>query len=141
MKKLRILAIFAILIAVMIPVAVSAAGVFYCSTSVAVGGTGSQGDPWACSDDTQLNSVIDDQICDIYNGGYLYQIFPSSYSYHEITWYSASDCRITSTANYAGYPPGTGVDLPAPYIIGAVAVVGAGLLAVGLVIRRKRIAV
>jgi len=141
MKKLRILAIFAILIAVMIPVAVSAAGVFYCSTSITVGGTGTQGDPWACSDDTQLDTVINDEVCDIYSGGTLYQIFPDSYRYHEVTWYSDTDCRVTSTVDYVGYPPSTGVDLPTPYIVGAVAVVGAGLLAVGLVIRRKRVAV
>jgi len=33
------------------------------------------------------------------------------------------------------------VDLPTPYIVGAVALVGAGLVAAGVVIRRKRVAV
>jgi hypothetical protein len=140
MKKIRLLAIVAVLIALLIPVYVSAAGVFYCSTSVTTGGSGTIDDPWACSDDTQLDSVINDQICDVYYGGSLYQVFPSSYRYHVVTWYSATDCRVTSTADYAGVPPYTGVDVPTPYIIGAVALAGAGLLAAGIVLRRKKIA-
>ena len=36
-----------------------------------------------------------------------------------------------------GLPPGTGVDLPAPVIIGVLAVLGAGLLAAGVVVRRR----
>ena len=138
MKKLRLLAILAILIAVMIPVAVSAAGTFYCSSSVITGGTGTLTDPWACSDATQLDSVISDQICDVYSGGDLYQIFPSSYRYHVVTWYSTTDCRVTATYDYAGYPPSTGPDVPTPYIVGAVALVGAGLVAAGFIIIRRR---
>jgi hypothetical protein len=138
MKKLRLVAILAILIAVMIPLAVSAAGTFYCSTTVASGGTGILTDPWACSDGTQLDSVIDDQICDIYSGGDLYQIFPSSYRYHVVTWYSLDDCRVTATYDYAGYPPSTGPDVPTLYIIGAVALAGTGLLAAGYIIIRRR---
>jgi len=138
MKKLRLLAILAILIAVLIPVAVSAAGTFYCSTSVTIGGTGTLADPWACSDATQLDSVIDDQICAVYSGGDLYQIFPSSYRYHVVTYYSATDCRVTSTYDYVGYPPSTGPDVPTPYIVGAVALVGAGLVAAGFIIIRRR---
>jgi hypothetical protein len=138
MKKLRIIAILAILIAILIPVTVNAGGVFYCSTSITVDGTGSYTDPWACSDDTQLDTVINDYICDTYSGGYLYQIFPDSYRYHVITWYSDVDCRVTSTTDYAGYPPSTGVDLPTPWIVGGVAVLGAGLVAAGILLRRKR---
>jgi hypothetical protein len=138
MKKLRILTILAILIAVLIPVAVSAAGTFYCSSSVTSGGTGTLADPWACSDATQLDSVINDQICDVYSGGDLYQIFPSSYRYHVVTWYSVDDCRVTATYDYAGYPPSTGVDVPTPYIVGAIALVGMGLVAAGFIIIRRR---
>jgi hypothetical protein len=38
---------------------------------------------------------------------------------------------------YEGLPPGTGIDLPAPVIIGGLAVIGAGLVGVGLVLRRR----
>lgn len=38
---------------------------------------------------------------------------------------------------YEGLPPGTGIDLPAPVIVGGLAVLGAGLLGVGLVLRRR----
>ena len=138
MKKYRIIAILAIMIALLIPGAVNAAGTFYCSTSVTVGGSGTLADPWACSDDTQLQSVIDDQICDVYNGGDLYQIFPASYRYHVITWYSVDDCRVTASFDYAGYPPSTGVEIGTPYIVGGVALLGAGLVAAGLLIRRRK---
>jgi hypothetical protein len=40
---------------------------------------------------------------------------------------------------YDGLPPGTGIDLPAPLIVGGLAVVGAGLLGVGLVLRRRSV--
>jgi len=141
MKKIRIIALVAVLIALLIPVAVSAGGVFYCSTSVTTGGTGSYSNPWACSTDDQLDYVINDVICDTYYGGYLYQIFPGSYRYHVITWYSTNDCRVTYSADYSGYPPYTGVDVPVPLIIGAVALVGTGLLVAGMAIRRKKSAV
>jgi hypothetical protein len=138
MKKIRLIAILAIMISLLIPGAVNAAGTFYCSTSVVAGGTGTLADPWACSDATQLQSVIDDEICDVYSGGDLYQIFPASYRYHVITWYSVDDCRVTASYDYAGYPPSTGVEIGTPYIVGGVALLGAGLVATGLLIRRKR---
>lgn len=140
MKKLRLIAVLAIMAAMLIPVAVTAAGTFYCSSSVTIGGTGTLTDPWACSDATQLQSVIDDQICAIYNGGDLYQLFPASYRYHVVTFYSLDDCRVTATYDYAGYPPSTGVEIGTPYIVGGVALLGAGLVAAGLLIRRKRAA-
>ena len=146
MKKLRnilLIAVFAVMVVGMVPTAVNAAGTFYCSTSVTTGGTGTLGDPWACSDATQLDAVINDQICDLYSGGDLYQLFPDSYRYHVVSWYSITDCRVTATYDYAGYPPSTGVDLATPYVIGIVALVGVGLVAAGYVIlrRRKQVAV
>jgi hypothetical protein len=138
MKKIRLIAVLAIMAALLIPGAVNAAGTFYCSTSVTTGGTGTLADPWACSDDTQLQSVIDDQICAVYSGGDLYQLFPASYRYHVVTYYSLDDCRVTATYDYAGYPPSTGVEVATPYIVGGVALLGAGLVAAGLLIRRKR---
>jgi hypothetical protein len=141
MKKLRkilIVAIFAVMVVGLVPSSVNAAGTFYCSTTVLSGGTGTLDDPWACSDDTQLQSVIADQICDLYSGGDLYQLFPSSYRYHVVTWYSTTDCRVTATYDYAGYPPYTGVDIATPYMIGIIALVGAGLVAAGYVLIRRR---
>jgi hypothetical protein len=138
MKKIRLIAILAVLIAVIIPVAVFAGGTFYCSTSVTAGGSGTLADPWACSDATQLDSVVNDQICDVYNGGYLYQIFPSSYRYHVVSYYSSVDCRITASYDYAGYPPSTGAEVPTPLIVGGIALLGAGLVAAGYFIVRRR---
>ena len=141
MKKFRnilLIAVFAVMIVGMVPSSVDAAGTFYCSTSVLTGGTGTLSDPWACSDATQLDTVINDQICDLYSGGDLYQLFPDSYRYHVVSWYSATDCRVTATYDYAGYPPSTGVDLATPYVIGIVAFVGVGLVAAGYFILRRR---
>jgi hypothetical protein len=39
----------------------------------------------------------------------------------------------------SGLPPRTGIDLPAPLVVGGLGVVGAGLLAVGLVMRRRTV--
>jgi hypothetical protein len=36
-----------------------------------------------------------------------------------------------------GLPPDTGIDLPAPLIVGGLGIIGAGLLGVGLVMRRR----
>lgn len=141
MKKFRnilLIAVFAVMVVGMVPSAVNAAGTFYCSTSVTTGGTGTLSDPWACSDATQLDTVINDQICDLYSGGDLYQLFPDSYRYHVVSWYSTTDCRVTATYDYAGYPPSTGVDLATPYVIGIVALVGVGLVAAGYFILRRR---
>ncbi len=138
MKKFRMIAILAVLLAVLIPGTVSAAGVFYCSTTDATGGVGSIDDPWACTDAAELAIVINDQICDIYSGGYLYEVFPTSYRYHVVTWYSVDDCRVTSSVDYAGIPPYTGVELPTPYIVGGAVVLGAGLLVAGIMLRKKK---
>lgn len=38
-----------------------------------------------------------------------------------------------------GLPPGTGIDLPMPVIVGGLALLGAGLLAAGVVVRRRTV--
>jgi len=40
---------------------------------------------------------------------------------------------------YEDLPPGTGIDLPAPLIIGGLAVMGVALLATGMVVRRRSV--
>jgi len=40
---------------------------------------------------------------------------------------------------YEDLPPGTGIDLPAPLIIGGLALIGAGLLAAGMMVRRRSV--
>ncbi len=138
MKKIRILMIVAVLIAVLIPVAVSAAGVFYCSALISSGGNGSYSFPWACSTEAQLNDIIMNVICFQYDGGHLYRIFSNSYVYYRITPAAATtrQCTVTST-EYPGYPPNTGPDLPLPLILGAAAVLGIVLVGAGLTLRRK----
>lgn len=47
-------------------------------------------------------------------------------------------CPIREPGDWVeGLPPGTGIDLPAPVIIGGLAIIGLGLLATGIVVRRR----
>jgi hypothetical protein len=139
MKKMRILIFVAALIALLIPTAVQAGGVFYCSTLYSQGGNGSYRYPWACADENQFNQIVNQVICAQYGGGYLYQIFADHYTYYRIEWVYATQraCQITFRADYPGYPPNTGPAFPLPLILGSAALLGAILLGAGLVLRRK----
>jgi hypothetical protein len=134
---MRIVVLLAVLFGLLIPVGVSAAGTFYCSTLISSGGYGSFNDPWACSNQTQLDHVIQDVICEQYGGGHLYRIFSGYYVYYRIEWYGQNECVIAYQTRYPGYPPDTGVDLPMPLVISAAAAAGALLLVVGLALRKK----
>jgi hypothetical protein len=139
MKKVRILMVCAVLIALLIPVAVSAAGVFYCSALTSQGGNGSYAYPWGCSTNAELNNIIYDIICLQYNGGHLYRLFSNSYVYYRIEWGGVNArCTVTST-EYPGYPPNTGPDLPLPLILGTAAIVGVVLVGAGLTLRRRTV--
>ncbi len=47
-------------------------------------------------------------------------------------------CPIRAPGDWVeGLPPGTGIDLPAPFIVGGLAVIGVALLAAGVVVRRR----
>jgi LPXTG-motif cell wall-anchored protein len=140
MKKFRILLILAVLVALMIPVAVQAAGTFYCSTLISSGGDGSYAYPWACSTNEQFNTIVYDYICERYGGGYLYRIYSGSYVYYQIEWIGGEQpyCDITYTMEYPGYPPNTGPDFPIPLLLGAAASVGLLLVGAGLVMRRRK---
>jgi hypothetical protein len=53
---------------------------------------------------------------------------------------SAGNCPVDpDQVCVEGLPPGTGIDLPAPVIVGGLAVIGVGLLGVGLVLRRRSV--
>ena len=137
MKKLRYVLIVAILLAVVIPFTVQAAGTFYCSASYSNNGSGSYADPWGCSTQQELDYVINTLICGRYGGGVLYRLFPTSYVFYDIVWSTDQVCTIRFQAEYPGRPPRTGVNLPAP-LIATLAVAGALVIGgVGLVLRRK----
>lgn len=136
MKKTRILIVAAVLLALLIPAAVQAAGTFYCSTLIASGGEGSFADPWACGTDAQFNDVID-TICTTHGGGVLFRIFDGSYVFYRFEIVNGV-CTTTDTAEYAGSPPNTG--FPLPLILAIAAGTGVLLLGAGLVLRQKRTA-
>jgi hypothetical protein len=54
-------------------------------------------------------------------------------------WHADGTCPIVDPDEgwFEGLPPGTGINLPAPLIIGGLAVIGAGLLAAGVLVRRR----
>ena len=86
MKKLRYVLIVAILLAVLIPFTVQAAGTFYCSASYSGDGSGTFANPWGCSTQQELDYVINTLICGRYGGGVLYRLFPTSYVFYDIVW-------------------------------------------------------
>lgn len=47
-------------------------------------------------------------------------------------------CPLRDPAEWVeGLPPGTGIDLPTPVIVGSLAVLGVGLIAAGVLVRRR----
>jgi hypothetical protein len=48
-------------------------------------------------------------------------------------------CTMTSDGFIAGLPPGTGIDLPAPIIVGALVLAAAVLVAGGVTVRRRMV--
>jgi hypothetical protein len=54
--------------------------------------------------------------------------------------FDGTDCAANGPGPWQeGLPPDTGIDLPAPIIIGGLALIGAALLAAGLVVRRQTV--
>jgi hypothetical protein len=51
--------------------------------------------------------------------------------------YDGLGCELVSEGWLDGLPPGTGIDLPVPLIIGGAVLLGGGLLAAGLLVRRR----
>jgi LPXTG-motif cell wall-anchored protein len=137
MKKIHIILITALLIAVLIPAAVSAAGVFYCDADRETGGAGTWANPWACATDQQTDDIVN-TICLDYYGGHLYRIFDTYYVYYRIVYPGVQErCNVTST-RYPGYPPNTGVELPMPLMLGGGAAIGLLLVGAGVFLRRGK---
>jgi hypothetical protein len=140
MKKIRILIIASLLIAVLIPVAVHAEGAWYCDSLTEGDGNGTWYDPWGCALEDEFDTIIKEKIGNLYGGGFLYELFANGYTIHEIAIVDGEPVIVRST-DFAGYPPNTGVEeIPMPIILGAVAVGGAALVLIGLVLRRKKLA-
>jgi hypothetical protein len=85
--------------------------------------------------DTQEETVIVYQMCCDCSGD------TSEWRYHVRLLEPDGTCDIDpqNSGCYEDLPPGTGIDLPAPLIIGGLAVMGAALLAVGMVVRRRSV--
>ena len=56
---------------------------------------------------------------------------------YRIWWFDGDTCTLESEGWLEGLPPGTGIDLPVPVIIAGAVVLGGGLLAAGLLMRRR----
>lgn len=48
-------------------------------------------------------------------------------------------CDLMDDGWIGGLPPDTGIDLPVPFIVGGLAILGAGLLAAGVMVRRRSV--
>lgn len=136
MNRIRIAILVALVLALMLPFSVQAAGVYYCSGLLTgTGGNGTFAYPWACPDQASLNRIIYDVICPA-GGGWLYQIQSGYFIYYRIEWVN-NQCTITFQQRYNGYPPNTGVNLPMPMLVASVAGFGALLIVGGVFLRRK----
>lgn len=62
-----------------------------------------------------------------------------SWKYRLREWHDDGTCPIIQPEEgwLDGLPPGTGIDLPTPVIVGGLAVMGVGLLAAGVLVRRR----
>ncbi len=140
MKKFKIILIVAILIAALIPMIVYAQGVWYCDGITEGGGNGTWYDPWGCALEEEFDAIVYEKIGELHGGGFLYEIHEDGYTVHEIECVDG-ECEIISSTEFAGYPPNTGIeDLPMPMILGGVALGGAVLVLIGLLIRRNKLA-
>ena len=142
MSKLRILIfVFAIICLLAIPIIVSAEEAhttFYCSATKTSGGSGTQADPWACSTVSQFNAVIS-QICNKGGTNYLVELYPNGWLKYQIVASNGS-CSYIYIEKGGYVPPVTGVNLPAPLLIGMVVGVGVLMVGGGMALRKKRLA-
>jgi len=77
------------------------------------------------------------QTADVYEMCCACEINPSGdWVYRTRTLDENGDCPVTVDWQ-DGLPPDTGIDLPVPFIVGGLALIGAGLLAAGLLVRRR----
>jgi hypothetical protein len=62
-----------------------------------------------------------------------------SWKYRLREWRADGTCPVVQPEEgwFDGLPPGTGIDLPTPVIVGGLALIGAGLLAAGVLVRRR----
>jgi len=61
----------------------------------------------------------------------------NKWSYRIRTLRQDGTCPFVDRVCYACLPPGTGIDLPAPVIVGGLALLGVACLGVGIVVRRR----
>jgi hypothetical protein len=132
-----LLVVFALLVVPLFNTHAQTGPWYYCSATRTTGGNGTYYDPWACSNQSQLNTVTD-TICRL-GGGSLYRIFTGSYVIYYVN-YTANGCTVTQDGEYTGYPPNTGPDVPLPLIIGGVVSIGLLFVAAGLMLRRRSVA-
>jgi LPXTG-motif cell wall-anchored protein len=136
MFKIRTAILLAILLALLLPVTVNASvNTYYCTWYQVAGGDGSYDAPWYCGTPEALNTVVA-TVCDK-GGGILYQSVQGGYYRLTIEWINQT-CQMTSNVFFHGYPPDTGVALPAPMLIAGAAALGLVLVGGGLLLKRKR---
>jgi hypothetical protein len=136
MKKVWIAISILVLMALIPGTVLASVPVFYCSAFVPGPGDGSYDDPWRCASQAELETAVA-EVC-TYGYGILYEEVANGYYRHTIEDPNDGPCEVTSSVFYYGLPPDTGVNLPAPWLIGGAFAVGVALLAGGIVIYRKR---
>lgn len=135
MKKIWIAISLLLLLSILPTTVLAAVPVYYCSYNASSGGNGTYHHPWRCDSNADLDDIVAD-ICQDYDYAILYQIVSNGYYRRVIE--GNGDCDISSSVFYYGYPPDTGIALPAPLMISGLVVLGVALMGGGYFIYSKR---
>jgi hypothetical protein len=128
----RILILVSLLTAVLLPAVAYAAGPFYTSTNGRTGGAGTPGDPEKAA---TIGEVL--AICQKHYGvSDIIYWYNANYDYYCEFVPAPNDCVAKNCPG--GQPPGTGVDLPYPLVIGGLIGLGVLLLGAGWFLRQRR---
>jgi hypothetical protein len=139
-SSLRIAFIVSVLVALLLPTVAYAAGPFYTSTTGDPDGDGSATDPRQATNATELTEA-----CEYFGGQvaagetatlYWVLIAGSSISYFEYTLGEDGVCTPEGSL-ISGTPPGFGVTLTPPIIVGGLIALGILLLGAALLLRRQ----
>jgi hypothetical protein len=140
MRSLRVSLIISVLAILLLPVVVLAAGPFYTSTTGKASGSGSAVDPRRAENATELDSACQDfgKKVDAGATATVYWVLKTgnSINYFKYSVDSSGKCTPVGALN-SGAPPGFGVDLTPPIIVGGLIALGVLLLAVALLLRRR----
>lgn len=141
MKRVMLLLCLVIGCLLAVPSA-GAAGDYYCSSTILMGGQGTAVEPWACVTVDQFNARAA-EVCRA-GGGTLYFLFEGGYVSYTVN----PDCSVVAGTPNPGTPnasspnpttpPSAGGDGSMSWLVTVAVVAAGGLIAAGVILRRAR---